>query len=529
LSIYGSDDDEQASSGDDDEGDDSIADMLRAEQARIDRRSPLEKEIAELRRLRTLFGKRYRRDKTFSVIRFYDEHAVDLHVHRLLDTRVQSAKGDEASCERDFSSAGKTWRSDNERASDELGVALTSIPLLAKSTPVTVAQVKSAWSLLQKKEKSKKAAAAEADGESDGSDSSSDGSDSESDGSDEGSGGGSDSDSGSRSGRHMQNKSEGNKRLGRKGPLDEEEDEEDEEDEVLLLDGRNSDGNGGSDNEDWLSNLPKSPSGAFSLDRNRLGVQIAPGQSRRVEVLKGIFWINVHVEGGVQNGDIVRVNDGIPSNTHLIIGLKYWSSEVSGHRVDGNDALARALARSRAMVAAAAAAVLFKSEGSSGGGSSGDGSSGGSSSGGSSGAIGDDIDNYDINEHYNSDVNDDLAGDEEDEEEEEELVRKKKPRPSAKKPKPPAKNKGSGNSNGSNASDVDSNTTDTTEIDPTENHGGGDHGGGGIGGSDHDSGSDHGGGGIGGSDHDSGSDHGGGGIGGSDHDSGDGYRSGCRH
>ena len=103
----------------------------------------------------------------------------------------------------------------------------------------------------QKKEKSKKAAAAEADGESDGSD--------------EGSGGGSDSDSGSRSGRHMQNRSEGNKRLGRKGPLDEEEDEEDEEDEVLLLDGRNSDGNGGSDNEDWFSNLPKSPSGAFSL------------------------------------------------------------------------------------------------------------------------------------------------------------------------------------------------------------------------------------------------------------------------
>jgi hypothetical protein len=128
-----------------------------------------------------------------------------------------------------------------------------------------------------------------------------------------------------------------------------------------------------SSSEAWVSNLPKSRSGAFTLDCKDRGVRIAPDQLHRVEVKNGSMWLNAYEVGGVADGDIVRVNDGIPSDTNQIIGLKYWSSDVSGHDVGGDDAYAKALDESRAMDLS--------------GGSSGGGSGGGSSSTSSSSTL----------------------------------------------------------------------------------------------------------------------------------------------
>jgi hypothetical protein len=48
--------------------------------------------------LRESGGSKYRRDPTFTLIEFYDTKRASFYLHRRLDTVVQSAKVDEASC-----------------------------------------------------------------------------------------------------------------------------------------------------------------------------------------------------------------------------------------------------------------------------------------------------------------------------------------------------------------------------------------------------------------------------------------------
>jgi hypothetical protein len=144
------------SSSDGSSGDDmAVGDQVRHEQARVDIRSALTKEVDALKALRASQGSKYRRDPAFTLISFYDHMRATFYLHRRLDTVVQSAKVDEASCERDFSLSGRVFTPLRERMATGVGEQMVSIPLIAKTIPVTADQVLSAWNHLQREQKPK--------------------------------------------------------------------------------------------------------------------------------------------------------------------------------------------------------------------------------------------------------------------------------------------------------------------------------------------------------------------------------------
>ena len=126
------------SSSDGSSGDDiTLGDQLREEIERVDVRSALDKEVDALEKLRKEDGSKYRRDPAFTLIKFYDLKRATFYLHRRLDTVVQSAKVDEASCERDFSLSGRVFTPLLEHMDTGVGEQMVSIPLIAKTIPVT--------------------------------------------------------------------------------------------------------------------------------------------------------------------------------------------------------------------------------------------------------------------------------------------------------------------------------------------------------------------------------------------------------
>jgi hypothetical protein len=98
---------------------------------RVDIRSSLAKEVDELKTLRASHGSKNRRDPKFTLVEFYDAKCTSFYLHRRLDTAVQSAKVDEASCERDFSLSGRAFTPLRERMDTGVGEQMISIPLFA--------------------------------------------------------------------------------------------------------------------------------------------------------------------------------------------------------------------------------------------------------------------------------------------------------------------------------------------------------------------------------------------------------------
>jgi hypothetical protein len=88
--------------------------------------------------------------------------------------------------------------------------------------------------------------------------------------------------------------------------------------------------------------LGYSASGAFTLDRDGVGVRVAPGESHRVQVKIDGNWVSA-VGKVPTNGQRVRVTG---SSTSQLIGMKSWTSEVSGHDIGGEDALQQVLRES---------------------------------------------------------------------------------------------------------------------------------------------------------------------------------------
>jgi hypothetical protein len=78
---------------------------------------------------------------------------------------------------------------------------------------------------------------------------------------------------------------------------------------------------------------------AFTLYRGDVGVRIAPGQAHRVQVKTGGNWVSA-VGKVPMNGQRVRVTG---SSTSQLIGMKSWTSEVSGRGVGGEGAMQQAL------------------------------------------------------------------------------------------------------------------------------------------------------------------------------------------
>jgi hypothetical protein len=84
-------------------------------------RSLAAKESDRFFDLREKQGRTYRKDKSFTVMTFFDKNKEDLFLHRLFDTRTRSAKVDEASCERDFSLSGRVMGPLRERMATGVG------------------------------------------------------------------------------------------------------------------------------------------------------------------------------------------------------------------------------------------------------------------------------------------------------------------------------------------------------------------------------------------------------------------------
>ena len=143
-----------------DDEDEPIAHQVRAQQQRSDTRSLAVMESDRFFDLREKQGRIYRKDKSFTVMAFFDKNKEDLFLHRLLDTRTRSAKVDEASCERDFSLSGRVLGSLRESMATGVGEQLVSIPLMAQANPVTVDQVRRQYMANNARLKNQKAKAA---------------------------------------------------------------------------------------------------------------------------------------------------------------------------------------------------------------------------------------------------------------------------------------------------------------------------------------------------------------------------------